>query len=114
MNSEETPKSRSFKDVVLVLWRRLKSLLIIHDDTDIEATIASIRRSVEFRGINIWILFFAIIIGCVAGAIIEGIKIAVTKKRGKFAFGPYLSVAIFICLLYGGQMYEWYIGLMGV
>ena len=59
-------------------------------------------------------VFFAIIIGCVAGAIIEGIKIAVTKKRGKFAFGPYLSVAIFICLLFGGQMYEWYIGLMGV
>ena len=65
MNSEETPKSRSFKDVVLVLWRRLKSLLIIHDDTDIEATIASIRRSVEFRGINIWILFFAIIIASI-------------------------------------------------
>ena len=59
-------------------------------------------------------VFFAIIIGCVAGAIIEGIKIAVTKKRGKFAFGPYLSVAIFICLLFGGQMYEWYIGLLGV
>ncbi len=57
-------------------------------------------------------VFFAIIIGCVAGAIIEGIKIAVTKKKGKFAFGPYLSVAIFICLLYGGQMYEWYMGLM--
>lgn len=57
-------------------------------------------------------VFFAIIIGCVAGAIIEGIKIAVTKKKGKFAFGPYLAVAIFICLLYGGQMYEWYMGLM--
>ena len=65
MNSEETPKSRSFKDVVLVLWRRFKSLLVIHDDTDIEATIASIRRSVEFRGINIWILFFAIIIASI-------------------------------------------------
>ena len=65
MNSEGTPKSRSFKEVVLVLWRRFKSLLIIHDDTDIEATIASIRRSVEFRGINIWILFFAIIIASI-------------------------------------------------
>ena len=65
MNSEETPKSRSFKVVVLVLWRRFKSLLVIHDDTDIEATIASIRRSVEFRGINIWILFFAIIIASI-------------------------------------------------
>ena len=65
MSSEEKPKNRSFKDIVLVLWRRFKSLLIIHDDTDIEATIASIRRSVEFRGINIWILFFAIIIASI-------------------------------------------------
>ena len=65
MNSEETPKPRSFKEVALLLWRRFKSLLIIHDDTDIEATIASIRRSVEFRGINIWILFFAIIIASI-------------------------------------------------
>ena len=47
------------------MWRRFKSLLVIHDDTDIEATIASIRRSVEFRGINIWILFFAIIIASI-------------------------------------------------
>ena len=59
-------------------------------------------------------VFFAIIIGCVAGAIVEGIRIAVTKKRGKFAFGPYLSVAIFVCLLWGQNMYEWYMGLMGL
>ncbi len=65
MSSEETPKPRSFKEVALLLWRKFKSLLIIHDDTDIEATIASIRRSVEFRGINIWILFFAIIIASI-------------------------------------------------
>ena len=59
-------------------------------------------------------VFFAIIIGCVAGAVIEGIKIAVTKKKGKFAFGPYLSAAIFICLLFGTQMFEWYMGLMAL
>lgn len=59
-------------------------------------------------------VFFAIIIGCVVGAVIEGIRIAVTKKKGKFAFGPYLSFAIFICLLWGQGMYDWYMGLMGL
>ncbi|MBO4396694.1 MAG: prepilin peptidase [Eubacterium sp.] len=59
-------------------------------------------------------VFFAIIIGCIAGAIIEGIRIAVTKERGRFAFGPYLSVAIFICLLWGQAMFDWYWSLTGM
>ena len=59
-------------------------------------------------------VFFAIVIGCIAGAIVEGIRIAVTKEKGKFAFGPYLSGAIFICLLWGQDMYEWYLNLAGL
>ena len=51
--------------MAVAAWRKFKSLLIIHDDTDIEATIASIQRSVEFRGVNLWILFFAIIIASI-------------------------------------------------
>ena len=65
MSSEETSKSHSFKALAVAAWRKFKSLLIIHDDTDIEATIASIQRSVEFRGVNLWILFFAIIIASI-------------------------------------------------
>ncbi|MBP5400430.1 MAG: DUF389 domain-containing protein [Bacteroidales bacterium] len=65
MNQEDKPRRRNPKALLVAVWRRFKSLLIIHDDTDIEATIASIRRSVEFRGINIWILFFAIIIASI-------------------------------------------------
>ena len=53
-------------------------------------------------------------IGCIMGAIIEGIRIAITKNKGKFAFGPYLSVAIFICLLWGKNMFDWYMSLMGL
>ena len=59
-------------------------------------------------------VFFAIVIGCILGAIIEGIRIAVTKQKGKFAFGPYLSIAIFVCLLWGQAMCDWYLGLMGL
>ena len=59
-------------------------------------------------------VFFAIVIGCIMGAIIEGIRIAITKNKGKFAFGPYLSVAIFICLLWGKNMFDWYMSLMGL
>lgn len=64
--------------------------------------------------LGVWRVFFAILIGCLVGAICEGIRIAVTKKKGKFAFGPYLAGAIFICLLWGQDMVDWYIGLMGI
>ena len=65
MNQQDSTKHRSFKVMAVAVWRKFKSLLIIHDDTDIEATIVSIQRSVEFRGVNLWILFFAIIIASI-------------------------------------------------
>lgn len=40
----------------------LKELLSLRDDADAEATIESITKSVEFKGVNVWVLFFAIIV----------------------------------------------------
>ena len=55
---------------------------------------------------------FAVVFGSVMGALIQGIKLAVTKKGRKFAFGPYLAVGIFIAMLWGDVIYDWYIGLV--
>ena len=51
---------------------------------------------------------FAIVIGSVTGCIVELIKIAITKKKGKFPFGPYLALGIFVATLWGTRIYEWY------
>ena len=55
-----------------VLWEKLrasarytKKLFRIQEDTDAEATMAAIQRSVEFKGINLWLLGFAVIIASV-------------------------------------------------
>ena len=53
---------------------------------------------------------FAIIIGSVLGVLVEGIKMGVTKKKGKFPFGPYLSVGILTGVLFGERIYDWYTG----
>ena len=45
--------------------RFLKTLANLSNDTDIDATINSIEKGVEFKGANVWILFFAIIIASV-------------------------------------------------
>ena len=46
-------------------WRYIRKLFIIHESTYIEATMMSINQSVEFKGVNIWILFFAILIASI-------------------------------------------------
>lgn len=43
----------------------LRKLFRIHEDTDVEATISSIQKSVEFRGVNVWLLCFAIVVASI-------------------------------------------------
>lgn len=53
---------------------------------------------------------FAVAVGSVLGAVIQGIRMGITKEKGKFPFGPYLSLGVWIALLWGTQIYEWYLG----
>lgn len=46
-------------------FKRLLQLTQLKEDTDYEATIDNITKSVTFRGMNLWILFFAIIVASV-------------------------------------------------
>jgi len=45
--------------------RYVKDLFSIHENTDVEATMTSIQRAVDFKGINVWLLGFAVIIASV-------------------------------------------------
>lgn len=57
-------------------------------------------------------IVLALVIGCVVGSLIQCVIIAVTKKKNRFAMGPYLSVGIFIAMLWGDRFIDWYIGLI--
>lgn len=57
-------------------------------------------------------IILALIIGCVVGSIIQCTIIALTKNKTKFAMGPYLSVGIFVAMLWGNLFWNWYIGLI--
>lgn len=59
-------------------------------------------------------IVLGLVIGCVVGAIIQCIIIAVTKKKDRFAFGPYLSVGIFLAMLLGDLFWDWYLGLVQI
>ena len=47
-------KGSAFGEKLKAWARYTKTLFRIHEDTDAEATMASIHKSVEFRGINVW------------------------------------------------------------
>lgn len=48
-------------------------------------------------------------LGCVLGSIIHITLMYVKDKDRVIAFGPYLSLGIFISMLYGEQIIEWYL-----
>lgn len=57
-------------------------------------------------------IVFALFAGCIIGSIIQCIKMAVTKEGRMFAFGPYLSMGIFLSILFGSRFFDWYWGLI--
>ena len=57
--------SEKIKRLFRIILRQLKRLTHIEHEVDYEATVQSISSSIEFRGINIWVLAFAIIVASV-------------------------------------------------
>ena len=48
-------------------------------------------------------------LGCILGSVIHITLMHVTDKDRVLAFGPYLSLGIFISMIYGNQLIEWYL-----
>ncbi len=56
----------------------------------------------------------ALMIGCVLGAIIHLIIMAIKKGNHVLAFGPYLSMGIFIAMIWGQWLVSWYLSMAGL
>jgi len=60
------------------------------------------------------LVFVALVMGAILGGSVAGALLAM-KKRGRkeaIPFGPFLSVAAMITLLWGSNILHWYLGLM--
>ena len=53
--------------------------------------------------------FLAFFLGCIVGSVIHLIRMKVTKADHVLAMGPYLSIGIFISILFGDDMIQWYV-----
>lgn len=58
---------------------------------------------------NIILAFF---IGCILGAVIHSIRMRISDEDHVLAFGPYLCAGIFISILFGNTLINWYVGLL--
>ena len=54
-------------------------------------------------------IIVAFILACIIGTVVHLIRIAIKKVGRKLAFGPYLSMGIFIVMIWGEQLVGWYL-----
>lgn len=54
-------------------------------------------------------ILFAMVIGSVLGILVHGVLMIVLKKKHMLAFGPYLSMAVYIMTIYGDKLLGWYV-----
>lgn len=57
-------------------------------------------------------IIFALVIGCIIGSVVHLTLMKIKDKGRVLAFGPYLSIGIFIVMLFGDKLINWYIGLL--
>lgn len=93
--TSEEKKSFQWKDVFQKIISDLKTLTNLHEDTNIESTIASIKKDVEFKGANVWILFFAVII-CSVGLNVNSTAVIIGAMLISPLMGPINGVGLSI------------------
>ena len=74
-----------------MVW--LKKTIRIHEDTDYEATIGSISSSIVFKGINVWILFFAIIVASI-GLNVNSTAVIIGAMLISPLMGPIMGIGL--------------------
>ena len=104
---EETPKIEnptptrrrlSIVGQMRKLWYRVLEFTHLKDDTDYESTVSSISTSVEFRGVNLWVLAFAIIVASV-GLNVNSTAVIIGAMLISPIMGPINGVGLSIGIL---------------
>lgn len=55
------------------------------------------------------LVLLAFFLGCILGSVIHMIRMLITKEKSMLAFGPYLSLGIFISMIWGESLIQWYL-----
>ena len=58
--------------------------------------------------LGVKLIVLSLILGCVIGSIVHITLMKIRGKENVLAFGPYLSIGIFLSMIYGNPIIEWY------
>lgn len=59
-------------------------------------------------------IILALVIGCIVGSIIHIARMKISGEGRVLAMGPYLAIGIFISMLFGKPLINWYLALLGI
>lgn len=54
----------------------------------------------------------AFLLGCIIGSVCHVVRMRVTKAEHVLALGPYLSIGIFLCAMWGRELINWYLSML--
>ena len=83
------------KNKLIVFWNKLRLLARLQEDTDAETTILSIKKAAEFKGVNLWILVFAIVIASV-GLDVNSTAVIIGAMLISPVMGPIMGIGLAI------------------
>ena len=53
----------------------------------------------------------AFLLGCIIGSVVHLTRMAIKKVGRQLAFGPYLSMGVYIAMIWGEQLVSWYLSM---
>lgn len=94
---KEQQRRKRFKNDARIffreIWHYIKDLLNIYEESDPTATIANITKGVEFRGDNVWLLLFAMMIASV-GLNVNSTAVIIGAMLVSPLMGPIMGVGL--------------------
>ncbi len=94
-NQTPVKRPRPFRVWIRKFWYDVLAFTQLKEDTDYEATVKYISSSVEFRGVNLWVLAFAIIVASV-GLNVNSTAVIIGAMLISPIMGPILGVGLSI------------------
>ena len=91
--------------ILLIIFRHLRNVNVFGGGDIKLMAVAGL-----FLGAKLIVLAF--FIGCILGSVIHSLRMKFSKEGSFLAFGPYLCAGIFISVLFGRGIIDWYISLL--
>lgn len=94
-NTHRKPENSKWNQFLRDTLAWVKRTVRIHEDTDYEATANSINSAISFKGVNVWILFFAIIVASV-GLNVNSTAVIIGAMLISPLMGPIMGIGMAI------------------